>query len=274
MADKKIHAIKPDAYTTTPDKGFFTLGGNASTWFHGTGHFYKTAENSSSNNILYANDDNSFNSQYDNDHREQFATGNPCSNDGFEVFFKTNTNTPGYLTAVIATGSRNNLKDWGRTYISDSDQSNCMQNICGCTFVSDNTSSDDSNSPRIYVHRVGFLYRNKSGQPFVYTLYQPLDGVNHWNTSHERSRMYQGGQLHYNRDLKDLFFHGIIIEYWSVKNSGTSPRGFSHKIKNLKFMVRGDNKTNPTTSTSRGSDYVVLQRGDNTHKSDIKIYTS
>ena len=272
MADPIIHTIKPDVYTTTPDKGFFTLPAGASNWFHSTGHFYKTGGGGDENKLI-THDSVNFESRYDGDYSNGSAGGNPCSSSGFEVYFKSNTNTPGFLTAVIATGSRTNLSRWRSSSISGDDQSNCMRNVVGCTFVSDNTSSDDSNSPKIYIHNMAFLYRSTSGSPSVYTLKQPLEGVKHWNTSHRRDRIYQGGQLNSNQNIDGKTFHGIIIEYWTVKNTGSTPRGYSHKIQNLKFMISGDRRSNPSTATNRSDDFIILQRGNNKHTQDQIIYT-
>lgn len=276
MTDKKIHAIRPDVYTTTPDKGFYSLGGSASGMFHGTGHFYKTAGGSSlSTNRLDAHDTNSFDSRYDDDISWTAASGNPCSEDGFKINYTSNTNDPGYLVGVIATGSRNNLHSWGTMPIPATDQSNCMQNICGCTFVSDSTETENSNSAKIYVHKMGFIYRTPNGNPKVFTLYRSLPGITHFNHSHIRSRVYQGGQLHYNRDISGYTFHGIVVEYWSDKTKGTGRRQYVHRIRNLKFMVRGENESTPSTDLNYGYNRkVVIQHGTNIHTGDRKIYTT
>lgn len=273
MSDKKIYTINPGRYTSSPHEDWDGIPASSSGWFHGTAHRYKYDSGTSSNNKLTTDDGVDFDARYDLDgsYGSWEASGNPCSSSGFSAAFKTNTNTPGYFVCVIANGTRSNLKSWNTSSISSSDQSNAMTNVIGCTFKSDNTASDDSNSPKIYVRNMAFLYRSPSGSPYCYTLKNKLSGVEHFDVAHRRDTKIQGGYIDRSKLDSRYTFHGIVVQYWTTKNTGTTGRLFKHKIKNLKFIV-GNSRT-PSTS-SYGSDRIVLQSGTGNHGSNIKIWTT
>ena len=272
MTSAGIHYIYPDYYTTTPDKGISTLGSSAAGWFHGSGHFYKYKSGSSEDNTLKTDDGVTFDSRHDDDHDKTDASGNPCSNSGFNFQFSTNTNTPGKAVGVIATGSRSNLKSWNSTSIPGNDKTNGMCNVRGCTFISDTSASANSNAPYIWIVNMAFIYRRPgAGTPYTYTLDKSLSGINHWGVEHLRNSIYQGGYVSHNVP-NDYTFHGIVIQYDSYKTIGTNNRLFNHKIKNLKFIVGG--RRNPRTDTGDGSyNNIILEHGENTHTSDRRIYT-
>ncbi len=270
---RQIHTIKPDTYTTRPDRSFYGVPANGSGWFQNNGHFYKT-KNGGDDAKLITTDNVEFNSNYDSDHNSTNASGNPCSSSGFDYQFSTNTNTPGYSVAVIASGSRSNLKSWGSSSIGSNDKSNCMKNVVGCTFQSDNGGSSVDNKPYIYVHKMAFIYRDGNNRAKIYSLSNELSGLTRFNTAHHRTQIYQGGYIDYSKISSSYTFHGIVVEYWSSKNAGTTPRLFNHKIKYLKFIV-GKERSRPTDQDLSGYDPIVLQSGSNTHTGNTKlIWTS
>ena len=164
------------------------------------------------------------------------------------------------------------MKSWNTSTIPTGSEGMGMNNVVGCTFISDNTGSDDKNSPIIYVRNVAFLYRRSSGSPFAYTLKNRLSAVSHWNESHTRSTKIQGGYVD-RGSIGDNRFFGIVIQYWASKATGTTGRTFSHRIKNLKFIV--GNTQNPRTDPPSTSNLIVLESGTNKMGEDSrKIWTA
>ena len=271
MADKRIYTIPPDVYTTTPGRTFYDIPASAPGWYHSSGVYYKTS--SGSDNILTTDDTDkvefSANHQMDGSYGSYASSGNPCSVDGFIHAYKTNTNTPGYSVCVLATGSRSNLKSWNTARIPSGDGSMGMNNVVGCTFIGDNTGSDSSNSPKIYVTNVAFIYRNSSGTPYTYSLKNKLSGVSHWNESHERSTKIQGGYVDRGKIDSSHRFFGIVVQYWASKSTGTNGRLFHHKIRNLKFII--GNTTNPRTSAASSSNLIVLESGSNNFSTNDRL---
>lgn len=271
MSDKLIYTIPPDVFTSTPGRTFYDIPASASGWYHSTGHRYKTG--SGSDNVLKTDDGVEFSANYqmDGSYGSWVATGNPCSGSGFEHSYSTNTNTPGYSVCVLATGSRNNLKSWNSSSIPSSSEGMGMNNVVGCTLIGDNTGSEDSKDTKLYICNVAFIYRASNGTPYTYTLKNKLSGISHWNDSHTRSTKIQGGYVDRNNIGNKRFF-GIVIQYWAAKGTGTKNRWFSHKTRNLKFII--GNTRNPSTS-SNTSDRIVLESGTNTFSSDDrKIWTA